>query len=267
MTRLGISWAVVPPLYAHGTAHTATLMKDGRVLVVGGCIGSGICTQRVEIFNPYTNAWMEVKPLESDRAEHTAVLLDDGRVLVVGGTKADGGASAGGDALLYDPQTNTWTATGSMVNPRYLAQSVRLADGRVLVAGGMTLKDKPVQTISTSAEIYDPASNTWTAAADLAQARYAYVLALLPGGQALAIGGARDYDARWSAGSFVGEIEVYDPVAHRWHTAGALPRPGANAAAAFLPDGRLWVTGGQAGQSGATFWSDTWLIAALPRHP
>jgi hypothetical protein len=239
------TWTVVPPLYAHGTAHTATLLNDGRVLVVGGSIGDGVATERVEIFNPHTNAWTAVTPLESDRVDHTAVLLDDGRVLVAGGAQADGTAPAGGDALLYDPQTNRWIATGSMVKPRYLAQSVRLADGRVLAAGGMTLKDKPLQTISTSAEIYDPASNTWTAAADLAQARYASVLALLPTGQVLAVGGARDYDTRWIAGSFVGEIEVYDPLANHWHTAGALPRPGANAAVARLPDGRLWVTGGK----------------------
>ena len=85
---------------------------------------------------------------------------------------------------------------------------------------------------------------------------------MLPDGQVLAVGGARDYDTRWTARSFVDEIEVYNPRANHWHIAGTLPQPGANAAAAFLPDGRLWVTGGQAGESGATFLSDTWLIAS-----
>ena len=258
------TWTVVPPGYSHGTAHTATLMKDGRVLVVGGGIGNGVATEQVEIFNPQTNSWATAMSLESDRVNHTAVLLDDGRVLVAGGTKADGGASAGGDALLYDPQANSWAATGPMVKPRQLAQSVRLPDGRVLIAGGMTLADKPAQTISTSAEIYDPASNLWTAAAALAEARYAYVLALLPNGQALAVGGARDYDCCWTEGSFVRTIEVYNPLANQWRAAGELPRPGAYAAAALLPNGRLWVAGGQAGQSGATFWFYTWLISAHP---
>jgi hypothetical protein len=256
------TWTIVPPLYSHGTAHTATLMKDGRVLVVGGGIGNSVASERAEIFDPQTNSWAAATSLESDRVDHTAVLLDDGRVLVVGGAKADGGAPAGGDALLYDPQTDTWTPTKPMVKPRYLAQSVRLSDGRVLVAGGMTLEDKPLQKISASAEIYDPTSNAWTAAAALAEARYAYVL-LLSNGQVLAVGGARDYDCCWTESSFVHEIEVYDPVADRWHTADELPQPGANTAAALLPDGRLWVTGGQAGQFGATFWSDTWLIAIL----
>lgn len=60
-------------------------MRSGRVLVVGGCIGDGVCTERVDIFNPQTNSWSEAMPLESHRASHSAQLLDDGRVLVAGG--------------------------------------------------------------------------------------------------------------------------------------------------------------------------------------
>jgi hypothetical protein len=260
------TWTVVPPLYSHGVSHTATLMADGRVLVIGGCIGDGVCTERVEIFNPQTNSWAKARPLGAWLASQTAQLLEDGRVLVA----SDGGgpgAPAGGNALLYDPKTNNWTVTGPMVKPRIFAQSVLLPDGRVLIAGGMALEDEPALRMSASAEIYDPDSNTWTAVASLSQARYLFVLALLPDDQVLAVGGARDYDNVWNDPSFVHEIEIYDPAADRWHIAGELPRPGANAAAALLPDGRLWVTGGQAGRSGSTFWSDTWLIALIPPPP
>lgn len=253
------TWSVVPPLFPHGVSHSATLMMDGRVLVVGGCTGSGVCTERVEIFDPQTNAWRRAAVLESNRASQAAQLLADGWVLIAGGATA-GGPPLGGDALLYDPRTNAWAATGPMGLPRHLAQAVRLADGRVLIAGGIALGDPTNQAILSSAEIYDPVNNTWTAAADLAQARYAHVLTVLPDGAALAIGGARQWNNVWTEASFVHAIEAYDPATDTWRIVGDLPQPGACAAAAALLDGRVWVTGGIAGRAGATYWQATWLV-------
>jgi N-acetylneuraminic acid mutarotase len=238
-------------------------MKDGRVLVVGGCIGNGVCTERVEIFNPQSNAWTEAMPLESDRASHTAHLLSDGRVLVAGGWGVEN-VPVGGDALLYNPQTNLWTATGSMVKPRVQARSTLLTDGRVLVTGGITQEDQSVPKISASAEIYDPAANAWTATSDLSQERYQHVLVLLADDQVLAVGGARNYENRWTGSSFVREIERFDPVTGHWSSVGNLPRPTANAAATLLPDGRGWVTGGRYME---TYWSDTWLIGTRMPAP
>ena len=264
------TWTVVPSLYTHGVQHTATLMKDGRVLVVGGAVRSGPGTDRVEIFDPRTNSWSEAMPLASDRASHTAQLLEDGRVLVAGGGGGSG-VPAGGDALLFDPQTNTWTATGPMVTPRIFGQSMRLSDGRVLVVGGTSqdgvTSNGPNRKMFTKAEIFNPATNEWTAAKDLSQARYAHSLVLLQDGRVLVSGGARDWDCCWSDNSFVREIEVYDPAVDRWTSAGDLPLPAAFSAAVLLPDGSVWVTGGKAGQSGTTFWSDTWLLTPMSTQP
>ena len=251
------TWVVVPPLYPHGVWHTATLLEDGRVLVVGGTIsaGYGSGTERVEIFDPKTMSWIEAAPLEYKRSSHTAQLLADGRVLIAGGA-GNNDIPEGGDALLYDPQKNTWTTTGPMIQAPLLAQSVRLLDGRVLVAGGFVAGEL-VPRVIASAEIYDPVSNTWTDAASLSEARYAYNLVLLPGGQVLAIDGAREWDSVWNERSFVRQIEIYDPVEDRWNSGGDLLRPGAFAAAALLPDGRIWVTGGQSVRG---YWPYTWLI-------
>lgn len=253
------TWTVVPPLYPHGTIHTATVLNDSRVLVVGGCIGSSVCTKRVEIFNPSTNTWIEAASLASDRAGHTALRLDDGRVLVAGGGTASG-VPAGGDALLYNPQTNSWAATGPMVKPSTFASMVRLPDGRILVAGGVPVRDRSPLKTTVNVEIYQPVSNTWTTTASLAQARYAFTLALLANGQVVAVGGARDWDSQWTSTSFVREVEVYDPTTNRWQIAGDLSRPRAFATVVQLPLGRLWLTGGQAGKTSTTFWADTWLI-------
>lgn len=250
------TWTVVSPRYSHGGNHTATVMKDGRVLVVGGNIGSGRFTDRVEIFDPQTNAWIEARPLPDDRATHTAQLLTDGQVLVAGGQTNEYGIV--GDAILYDPQRNTWAVTGPMVKPRLWAQSVQLGDGRVLVTGGMTLADMPANKLASSAEIYNPASHTWSAAAAMSQLRYSHFLFLLPDGQVLALAGARDWECCWTSSSFVPEIERYNPAANQWDLVGELPQPRAQAAAALLADGRIWLTGGR--WSYTTHGSDSWFI-------
>jgi N-acetylneuraminic acid mutarotase len=252
------TWTVVSPIYPHGVGHTATLLRDGQVLVVGGCIGSGVCTGRAEIFLPQLNNWVEAASLPSDRASHSAHLLNDGRVLIVGGGSA-AGPPAGGDALLYNLRTNSWSATGPMITPRLFPQSARLPDGRILVAGGTELSNAPVNA-TASVEIFDPGSNTWAAAGSLSQPRFAFLLAALPDGHMMAVGGAREYGDSWTESSMVREIEMYDPQTERWHTAGELPRPAAYLAGAALLDSRIWVSGGQGGNSAERFWLDSWLI-------
>ena len=80
-----------------------------------------------------------------------AMLLDDGRVLI-----AYGDASA----ELYDPATGTFSPTGSMTTARVVASATRLADGRVLIAGGLA-QPGGTKTLA-SAELYDPKSGTFS---------------------------------------------------------------------------------------------------------
>jgi N-acetylneuraminic acid mutarotase len=258
------TWTIMPPLHPHGVEHTATLMKDGRVLVVGGCIGSGVCTSRVEIFDPRSDTWSEAMPLKSNRASHTANLLKDGRILIAGGGSGIGDDNpVGGDALLYDPQTNSWVATGKMVKMRSQARSVQLTDGRVLIAGGITQEERPLLKMSASAEIYDPISNSWTAIEDLSEARYQHNLVLLADGRVLTIGGARDYNNVWTEGSFVREIECYNPHTGHWNTIGRI-YPGAGAASVLLADSRVWVTGGERSTNYLPY---SWMIDLRLPHP
>ena len=64
--------------------HTATLLRDGRVLVLGG--SNGTTLSAAEIYDPTTDTWTKARPLATPRREHAAALLPDGRVLVTGGT-------------------------------------------------------------------------------------------------------------------------------------------------------------------------------------
>jgi hypothetical protein len=95
------------------------------------------------------------------RLGHTAMLLLDGRVLVVGGGAAVEGANDYTSAELYDPGTGTWAFTGSMLAPRLSFSATLLADGKVLVAGGMGMVPMMGGTgsvVVASAELYDPGS-------------------------------------------------------------------------------------------------------------
>ena len=251
------TWSVTTPLFAHGVNHSATLLQDGRVLIVGGCIGSGVCTDRVEIFDPQSDSWTEAASL--DRASQTAQRLDDGRVLVVGGAASGSDIPPEGTAVLYDPQTNRWSPTTPMNAPRLFIASVKLPNGDVLAAGGVTIGGSALPT-SNKVEIYNPASNTWRVAADMNQARYGFVLVALPNGQALAIGGVRDWECCWTENSFVKEMEIYDPISDQWNVVGEFPQARAYATANLLPNGSIWVAGGQYGASRTTFPSETWLI-------
>jgi Kelch motif len=96
------------------------------------------------------------------RSFSTATLLPTGNVLVAGGLVGlDQNPQTTPTAMLYHPDTNTWTATGSMTTGREGQTATLLPDGQVLMAGG-TLFDHPstghpgVLQVLSSAELYTP---------------------------------------------------------------------------------------------------------------
>ena len=118
------------------------------------------------------------------RAWHTATLLADGRVLIAGGLYTQATS-----VEIYDPIADTRTAAASMITARRVHAAVRLDDGRVLVAGGNTLPPgTPSYRPITSAEVYDPVTNTWSPAGTTPP-HLTSALARLPDGRVLMAGG------------------------------------------------------------------------------
>ena len=136
--------------------HTATLLSDGRVLIVGGGTEGHSAVASAELWNPLTEVFGPTGSLEEARSGHTATLLPDGRVLIVGG-----GVPAKNrftcpevciaTAEIWDPSSDSFTSTGSLTEARMNHTATLLPDGRVLVVGGGLL-----DWVTGSAEVYDP---------------------------------------------------------------------------------------------------------------
>jgi Kelch motif len=169
--------------FAHQAGHTATLLQNGKVLVVGGD-ASGLA----ELYDPTTGAWSFTDRLNRPRWFHTATLLPDGKVLVAGGTTASESAE------VYDPATESWSITGSLNTGRDGHTATLLRDGKVLVAGGFTGFSRGglcpcIDFVTNSAEIYDPAMGTWSVTGNLNTERGLHTGTLLQNGKILAAGG------------------------------------------------------------------------------
>jgi len=108
-----------------------------------------------------------------------------------------------------------------------------LPNGKVLVAGGFANSG-----VLSSAELYDPASGTWTNTGSLAQAHFGHTATLLPNGKVLVAGGEDAF------GSFLATAELYDPSNGTWTATGSLNGKRAGHVATLLPDGEVLITGG-----------------------
>ncbi|HTY02961.1 MAG TPA: kelch repeat-containing protein, partial [Rhodocyclaceae bacterium] len=160
------SWTTVASMITARSHHTATLLTNGKVLVVGGKGGDGNSTNLAEIYDPAGNTWTATGNLTDARMDHTAVLLDDGRVLVAGGTKYDGITSTTlASAEIFDPAGNSgagsWSVTGSMHQARASHAATALANGthKAFVAGGYDT------TYVGDAEVWS--GGTWTTVSNL----------------------------------------------------------------------------------------------------
>src|ERR1700687_4294770 len=129
--------------------HTATLLPNGKVLIAGGG-GSLPELSTAELYDPAAGTFTATGSMAAARAVHTATLLANGKVLIAGGAGASPGPGYLSSAELYDPVAGTFTVTGSMTTAREYHTATLLADGHVLISGGINGSDL------SSAELYDP---------------------------------------------------------------------------------------------------------------
>ena len=258
------------------TGHTATLLPDGTVLIIGGS------SQFAERYDPATGTFRAIGGVGAPASLycHAATLLSNGKVLVTIGTWWPGPIALGIPAELYDPIDGTFAATGlSITSHSYISTcptATLLPDGRALVtwedpdaelyspdngsfgpAGDMIIREgyagytATLMTTGTvliagqgdhgalgSAELYDPAAGTFNLTRDLNKARSRHTATPLPDGSILIVGGSGPLQPS------LADAELYDPATGIFSVTGAMATSRSSHTATLLPDGTVLLTGG-----------------------
>lgn len=241
--------------------HTATLLLDGRVLVVGGRGGDGLSTlASCELFDPKKNKWSTCAPLAIARSHHAATALDDGRLLVTGGTTHESVEGqnrfiALASVEVYDPKKNAWTTAAPMTDARNGHTATLLLDGTVLVVGGAREQRQHL----TSVERFDPKTNTWKPERPLDVARWLHAAVRTSEGDVVVVGGRSNAGQQGKGpGVSIADVEKFDVKSGTWQTLPPMSEPRQRTAVvAEAADGGVIVIGGQTATS-STNYAETW---------
>jgi WD40 repeat protein len=213
------------------SGHTATLLPDGKVLIVGGMRRNQDFYKSAELYDPATGKFQMTGEMSIGRVSHLALLLHSGKVLIAGGWIGHGCTDS---AELYDPANGKFTVLASkMATRRGDARATLLANGDVLITGGAD-HDSPGGVAST--EIFRAGTMTFQPAASMHFARVSHTATLLRDGRVLIVGGR---------GEKVDPVaEIYDPKTSQFTESGSLITARYKHTAGLLPDGRVLIAGG-----------------------
>ena len=252
------------PMQEQRKFHTAELLQDGRVLVVGGQDRKLMPLASAELYDPETARWSPTGSMSVPRREHSTVLLPDGRVLVMGGLDEDRKVQS--SAEMYDPQTGEWSPVASMAVARRGHRALLLTDGRVLVFGGRQIAMTLLQSDSLQmVETFDPASGEWSNAPDMVVGHIGLEAVVLQDGRVLVTGGMTTAGAETASaaqsnsGDDAGATgrsprtsgpEIYDPAAREWLQSG-FARATMSHTLTLLEDGIAVQVGGFGGIAAA----------------
>lgn len=263
-------WEAAGVSFGVGLLGTSTALADGRVLFAGGLDTNGQPTANAAVWDPVLETTTEIT-MGSPRAGHAATLLPDGRVMLTGGFE---NVTIDLEAILADPLQALSLFTGlvatteffnpnplnfttgpAMLEPRALHTATALSNGKVLVAGGLTLIPiVNVPTVSQTAYTYDPLINLFGFPIVFSGARLAHSAILQDDGSVLLVGGlsldlsefiatgditklsvgTRDDILRFTSGFFGGSFA----------NAGTLTESRAAAGLGVTPSGDVLIAGG-----------------------
>jgi hypothetical protein len=164
------------------SAHTATLLPDGKVLVLGGANAHTVLSS-AELYDPLTGTFAPAGSMKLPRYKHAAILLKDGHTLILGGSDAEDWRGTYNSAEIYDWKSVKFTPIQAMASQRFKfpAAVVQIEGGNILICGG-----------SKTVEVFDFLMKHFRTIADLDQSYYYGTASLLTNGSVLIVGGYTD---------------------------------------------------------------------------
>ena len=161
----------MPALLDPQAIHRMSLAADGSVVVCGGC-NHGAADPMHHLlktavrWSPGGSEWASLPDLPEERQAPACVSLPDGRTMVIGGVVAGHAAAS---VLVLAAGGSEWSTLAPIGQVQAGAAATVLVDGKVLVAGGQSTREHA--SALKTAELYDPATNAWTALPDMAHER------------------------------------------------------------------------------------------------
>jgi hypothetical protein len=236
---------------------TATRMKDGRVLLVGGQSDAAYGDPSVDIYDPVAKTWSKGKQMPKERYGHGAVLLADGKVLVGGGCAWD---QTSDSFISYDPGADTWATLATAMSIQRCGHTMTmLPSGKILIAGGLQGPNKFSEWYAyhQTMEIFDPSTGAITAStAKMINPRAFHFAVLMQDGRVLIDGGTcSDWAGScketpkpaWCTAceNWQTKAEIYDPTTDKIAALAEFGDAGSNQAGhALMADGRVLIAGG-----------------------
>ena len=242
------TWSLTTP-YPTTINHASAVALDGLLYVVGGQTNAGGRREQsryvnaVHAYDPKTRKWTPRAPMPTARSAMAHDVID-GKLYVAGGRPP-----RGHDFAVYDPKADKWTTLPDLPTQRNHIAAAAI-DGKLHVAGGR-FGGGFRSEITPALEVYDPATNQWSARRPMSEAR--------GGLNGIAVEGCfhtfgGEHPSAGPSGVFP-HHEVYNPKTDTWTRLPDMPIPVHGVTGLVYLDGWIHLPGGgirRGGSSGTT---------------
>jgi hypothetical protein len=193
------SWTTTGSLPPRVAATNVVGLGDGGAVALGYDSTDTEPVRTTFVFDASDGTWTHAEAIPNAFG-FELVSLGEGRALAIGGN--NGGELEGGDGSVidlvsrFDSTSGRWRVQAPMSTPRIGSQATSLADGRVLVAGGAVRATYHSGELISTTEVFDPATEQWTAVGDLLEPRQQGLAVSLQDGSVLMLGGNASFNTQ-----------------------------------------------------------------------
>jgi N-acetylneuraminic acid mutarotase len=218
-------WEEKAPVSVARYAYDGVEVLGGKIYFTGGAIGSA-AKSIAERYDLTSNTWETLNAMSINRRGIACSVLND-KLYVIGGV----GLSS---VEIFDPSNDNWVSGVSLPGEVQYGTSITI-NGKIYLVGGRNASEQNINQVLC----FDPATNQWSAKANMPTARHGMKLVLFEN-RIWAIGG---YTSTYS-----NRVESYDPTTNSWQTEASLTTP-RDLAVGWIANGKIYVGGGLDGSN------------------